>query len=196
MPVILCPADGAPGCITGSSAEVDGKTVSPNNVTLVEPCLNAGTDNITDPSSRHDRKTVPSATSASATCALDAGTDGTTVPASRDDGNIVPSTTVASALVQPQHANPFEQATPMPEVIGSGQASAAGKRAAFRDTSSLPEAGARAKAKAKVVPKPKGGRRRLQNVPSNPESRIATINSIRDARNHPYLPPEPKAPDD
>ena len=70
------------------------------------------------------------------------------------------------------------------------------KRGAASDSSPLAEAGARAKAKAKVVPKPKQRKRDLRAVPSNPESRLAAFNSIRNARNHPYLPPEPKPPDD
>ena len=71
-----------------------------------------------------------------------------------------------------------------------------GKRAATSDSSSLAEARARAKAKAKAVPKPKRRKRNLREVPSNPESRAAVVDSIRDARNHPYLPPEPIPPDD
>ena len=90
----------------------------------------------------------------------------------------------------------YKQVTPTQRVTSSGGSSSAGKRSALRDSSSLAEAGARAKAKAKVVPKPKQRKRDLRAVPSNPESRVAVFNSIRDARNHPYLPPEPRPPDD
>ena len=163
---------------------------------MAKPCISDCEGDSHNPARKEDSNAVPATSTAFATCADDAGTDGTTVPASREDVNTVPSIVIASALVLPQHANPIEQVTPMPEVLSPGQASTAGKRSASRDTHSLPEAQARAKAKAKAVPKPKGARRRLRDVPSNPESRIATINSIRDARNHPYLPPESNAPDD
>ena len=132
-----------------------------------------------------------------------AASDGIIGRAAEADGIAVQPPTLASLVVFPPHANPeIKQVQPMgmpkagSDIPNSSGSSSLVKRTASRDSSSLAEAGARAKAKAKVVPKPKQRKRNLRNVPSNPESRIAAIDANRHARNHPYLPPEPRPPDD
>ena len=159
--------DGATGHITGSSEQPLGEADVPA-VTRIFP----GTDSA-------------------------AGTDVPSGPAAVDDSTTIPPFN-DSFEATAQQVGTIKQVTPTSRVINSGGStgSGSGKRCATRDSTSHPEARARAKAKPKAVPKPKGGRRNLNRVHSTPESRVATFDSIQNARNYPHLPPEPRPPDD